>query len=230
MASYLDLVEQAMLLQRAGNAQRYARLASGVQTGVFERLFSSSLQNLQVSAQPPVNSSVLDLSMPKDDAANFQKGFQFVLEKEGAKLVREDGGRESSKYGILQSTARAFGFKGDIKNMTREGAEMIYRKLWDKSGAASLPFPLSVVHFDTYINSPAAAKRLLQRSNGDINTYLKLREQRYVRLATAKPEVYGKYLQGWKNRIQSLKSMVAAYEAANKYAQEGTATKAAAKG
>jgi len=26
---------------------------------------------------------------------------------------------------------------------------MIYRKIWDKSGAKDLPFPLCLVHFDT---------------------------------------------------------------------------------
>ncbi len=61
-----------------------------------------------------------------------------------------------------------------------------------------MPFLLAVVHFDTYANSPASAKKLLGKSKGDIDIYLKLREQRYVKLASAKPEVYGKYLQGWK--------------------------------
>jgi hypothetical protein len=39
------------------------------------------------------------------------------------------------------------------------------------------------VHFDSYVNNPASSKRFLGKIQGDVGTYLKLREQRYVRLA-----------------------------------------------
>jgi lysozyme family protein len=130
------------------------------------------------------------------------------MEKEGSKTVREDGGRETSKYGILQSTAREYGYKGNIKDISRADAEAIYRKLWEKSGSASLPFPLSTVHFDTYVNSPSAADKILAKSQGNPHVYLQLREQRYARLAEVRPELYSKYLKGWNNRIKSLRTMV----------------------
>ena len=129
--------------------------------------------------------------------------------------MREDGGRENSRYGILQSTAREYGFKGNIKDITRADAEAIYRKLWDKSGAASLPFPLSTVHFDTYVNSPSAADKILTKSQGTADVYLRMREQRYTRLAEIRPEQYGKYLKGWNNRIKNLRTMVADYRNGN---------------
>jgi hypothetical protein len=187
----------------------------------FGNLFAKSLQ--EVETKDPLarkNILELDLSMPVDEEAKFRKCLKFVLEKEGSKLVLEDGGsKESSRLGILQSTARAFGYKGNIKNITRNDAEKIYKQIWERSGASSLPFPLAVVHFDAYVNSPASSKRFLDKSKGDINVYLKLREQRYVKLASTKPEVYGKYLQGWKNRITSLQTMVAAHVRANNYAE-----------
>lgn len=165
------------------------------------------------------NVSASDLSVPVDEETKFKKCLAFVLGKEGSKLVRKDGGSgESSRYGILQSTARAFGYKGNVQNITRDQAEKIYYKIWERSGAASLPFPLAAVHFDSYVNNPASSKRFLEKSRGNVDTYLKLREQRYVRLATARPEVYGKYLQGWKNRIKGLEAMVAAYTKPEVYA------------
>jgi len=153
-------------------------------------------------------------TLPADENRRFTECLKFVLAKEGNRYVYENGKKELSRYGILQSTAQGFGYKGDIKNITKAEVEMIYRKIWDKSGANDLPFPLCLVHFDTYVNSPAMAKKILDQSKGDVETYLKLREQRYVRLAALRPEVYGKYLNGWKNRVNSLRAMVTEYKGA----------------
>jgi len=203
------------------NPQKNVNLTANTSKPVFGHLFSKSLQEVETK-NPLTQKNILELdfSAPVDEEAKFKKCLEFVLEKEGNKLVLEDGSsRESSKLGILQSTARASGYKGNIRNITLGQAEKIYRKIWEQSGASSLPFPLAVVHFDSYVNSPASSKRFLEKSKGDITAYLKLREQRYVRLASAEPEVYGKYLQGWKNRIKSLQSMVAAHARAGSYAE-----------
>ncbi|MDI9559966.1 MAG: glycosyl hydrolase 108 family protein, partial [Pseudomonadota bacterium] len=128
-------------------------------------------------------------------------------------LVHRDGASgESSMYGILQSTANENGYKGNIKDITVEDVKAIYRKIWEKSGASSLPPALSVVHFDTYVNNPAMAKKLLNRSKGDINIYLKMREQQYVNLAEKRPEVFKRYLKGWKTRVDNLRTMIAGIE------------------
>jgi hypothetical protein len=221
MVSYLDLVEQVLVLERMRNGQKGMSLASNTSKINFEHLFSKSVKELDIQNSPlQKNMLELDLSMPVDEETKFKKCLSFVLEKEGNKLVLEDGGsNESSRLGILQSTARASGYKGNIKNITLDQAEKIYKKLWEQSGAASLPFPLAVVHFDSYVNSPASSKKFLEKSKGDIGTYLKLREQRYINLASTKPEVYGKYLQGWKNRIKSLQSVVTAHMQADNYAK-----------
>ncbi|MGD0231301.1 MAG: glycosyl hydrolase 108 family protein [Syntrophorhabdales bacterium] len=141
--------------------------------------------------------------------STVKEALRFVLVHEGGAYVARDGGRESSKYGILQSTAARCGYHGDVKDMSQIQAEAIYKKLWKESGAQRLPPSLALVHFDTYINSPAAAKKILQSSGGDTDSYLQLRSQRYARLAQAKPEKYAKYLKGWMNRIQDLRVAVA---------------------
>jgi lysozyme family protein len=202
MLSHINLVEAVLASKQLDLSRSAGRLPHAQSLGQsFEKVLTNNLQ---------VSPSVLPLNNEVSGAdAKFQEGLKFVLEREGSKHVREDGGRESSKYGILQSTAREHGFKGNIKDLTKADAEVIYRRIWEKSGADSLPFPLSTVHFDTYVNSPSAAEKILSKSQGNTDIYLRLREQRYARLAEIKPEQYGKYLKGWNNRIKNLRTMVA---------------------
>jgi lysozyme family protein len=156
--------------------------------------------------------------------AKFKNILSIVMKHEGTSYVRKDGGRESSKMGILQSTAREYGYKGDIRNISKDEAEGIYKKIWDKSGAADLPYPLSVVHFDTYVNSPAAARKILKQSGGDIDTYLGKREKRFIRLAAMRPHRYGRYLKGWIDRVNDLRSVVAEYAKINEASKIETAS------
>ncbi|OPY77594.1 MAG: hypothetical protein A4E64_01059 [Syntrophorhabdus sp. PtaU1.Bin058] len=220
MASYLDLVNSVVLSQKMRTAEGNARLTALNRTNNlhFNELLRRSMDEKDRKTlygvpfrQNPANISG---TIPGDEDQRFAECLKFVLAKEGSRHVYENGAKESSRYGILQSTAREFGYKGDIRNISKAEVEMIYRKIWDKSGAKDLPFPLCLVHFDTYVNSPAMAKKILGQSKGDVETYLKLREQRYTRLAALKPDVYGRYLNGWKNRVNSLRAMVAEYKSA----------------
>jgi lysozyme family protein len=188
-------------------------------TASLRQLYSESV-NLKQTATvvtTPVFDPLKNLEL--DDEAKFKEGLKTVLKHEGSRLVKEDGGEESSKYGIIESTAKAYGYKGHIKNITISDAEAIYKKIWDKSGAGSMAHPLSVVHFDTYVNSPSMAKKLLRQSKGNTEVYLNLRLQRYSRIAHLRPEKYGKYLNGWVNRVNNLKAIASNYT--NKYATPG---------
>jgi lysozyme family protein len=147
---------------------------------------------------------------PSAEESPMKQVIRFVLKQEGSAYVaRDGGGKESSKYGILRATARGYGYEGNIRHLTRDDAEAIYEKMWKESGADKLPRSLAIVHFDTYINSPAAARKMLKASEGDVETYLDLRAQRYARLASRRPEKYGKYAKGWMNRVDHLRSLVA---------------------
>lgn len=191
--------------------------------GSFKSILNESLNVTEAAKQEPIKEiSNKPLSVPypvieradtppQDNASKFKEIFKVVIRHEGKGFVKEDGARGASKYGILETTARAYGYKGSIKNLTLTEAEAIYRKIWDKSGSAALSYPMSLVHFDSYVNSPNAAKKFLEKSDGDIDSYIKLREQRYKRLASARPQLYAKYLKGWMNRITGLKGIVTDY-------------------
>ena len=163
--------------------------------------------NLDPTMLPPylINPSQQE---SKAEESPMKQVIRFVLKQEGKAYVALDGGKESSKYGVLRATARGYGYEGNIKNLTQDDAEAIYEKMWKESGAGKLPRSLAIVHFDTYINSPAAARRMLKASGGDTETYLDLRAQRYARLAARRPERFGKYEKGWMNRVEHLRSMV----------------------
>ncbi|HTZ16976.1 MAG TPA: glycosyl hydrolase 108 family protein [Dissulfurispiraceae bacterium] len=185
----------------------------------FNKIFSASFKQMEdmqavfkkdlFKSSAPVHAAHAVPVQTSPASSGVSDIIKIVMNHEGTAYVRKDGGRESSKMGILQSTAREYGYTGDIRNISKAQAEAIYKKMWDKSDAAKLPYPLSVVHFDTYVNSPSAAVKILRKSGGDVDSYLKMREERFSRLAAARPDRYGKYLNGWMNRIESLRSVVA---------------------
>jgi len=220
----LDVIITSQLLQKKRN--NILKMNASIDKQ-FNNILNQSIEKLQKGDNR--NGLVRQLTAPLtapyaarsfkgsvETTDKFDEALNFVLKHEGKRFVYRDGASgESSMYGILQSTAREYGYKGNIKDINIEDVKAIYRKIWDKSGASSLPPGMSVVHFDTYVNSPAMAKKLLNRSNGDINTYLTMREQRYVSLSEKRPDVFKKYLNGWKNRVENLRTMVANIDGIN---------------
>jgi lysozyme family protein len=178
---------------------------------VFDKMLNSSIQ--EISSRPMTfRKTLFDPNIQlipsySTTDAGFRGSLALVMRHEGTSYVKNDAMRGPSRMGILQSTAREFGFKGDIRDITPAQSEAIYKKIWDRSGAAGLPYPLSAIHFDTYVNSPAAARKILIQSGGNVNTYIALREQRYARLAELRPARFARYLDGWMNRISSLKNV-----------------------
>jgi len=189
------------------------------QESLFLPLLVQSVAAQSEKTPSPQISAGLPVAAPMDPEANASTGegeramkdiFRFVFGQEGDAYVAHDGGSESSRYGILQATASQHGYVGKVGDMTRPQAEDIYRKMWEESGAKNLPPSLALVHFDTFVNSPAAAKKMLRACGGDVETYLQLRSQRYARLSELRPARYAKYTKGWMNRIQSLRVRAAA--------------------
>ncbi|HEY3277237.1 MAG TPA: glycosyl hydrolase 108 family protein [Syntrophorhabdaceae bacterium] len=221
MASYMDIINATMQYQKT-SLERRGGHGQGTQGISFETILSQSMDpwKIEGTVSPAVSQSPISPAELEDEL-KFKECLKFVLGQEGNKFVSDDGGKESSRYGILQSTAKYLGYKGDVKNITRPEVEKLYKKIWDKSGAKGLDLPMALVHFDTFVNSPASARKLLKKSEGNLENYIKSREQRYTRLAEARPEAYGKYLKGWKNRINSLKNVVAQYNKQNIMAAAG---------
>ncbi len=189
----------------------------------FAQILGSEIRqqkDLKSSAAPAMNSPSPSIEKPatplvQPSPDSFKEILKVIMKHEGSSYVKKDGMRESSKMGILQSTANEFGYKGDVKDLTRADAEAIYKRIWDRSGAAKLPYPLSLVHFDTYVNSPAAARRILAKSEGNVDTYLEMRAQRFQRLASRRPARFGRYLKGWMARVNHLKQITTEYAQVN---------------
>jgi len=220
MGLYTELLDMIILSKMAEKRKHDLSRLSQSNAMDFQNLLKENLAKMNTLPQnnirkdvynPAIFNQIFEQNVDKDNC--FEMAYDFVLKQEGERFVQRDGIKnESSKYGILQSTAKDFGYKGDIRHMTREQAKIIYKKIWDKSGAAKLSYPLSIIYFDTYVNSPVMAKKLLEKSGGDIVKFLDMREQRYIRLSKIRPDIFGLYLKGWKKRIDNLRAMIIDYE------------------
>jgi len=116
MASYLDLVNSIIVSQRMRTVERNGRLALNRAGNLrFNELLRKSMDQKEQKALQgkgiPLRRDLADTSgtTPADEGQRFTECLNFVLAKEGSRYVHEDGGKESSRYGILQSTARELG-------------------------------------------------------------------------------------------------------------------------
>jgi lysozyme family protein len=146
---------------------------------------------------------------PAKDAGGsvFDTAMSFILSQEGSKLVPNDNGRGPSRYGILQTTLKDYDPKGTIATKVSEldeaKAKRIYHKIWDRAGCTELPFPLSVIHFDTYLHRPNTAVQALKTADGDPEAYLQARQTSLKNLRS-----YSKFGVNWENRISKLMQFV----------------------
>ena len=101
----------------------------------------------------------------------FTKAFNHILRVEGGFVdnPNDPGGR--TNLGITQRTFSQWLQKSglpnaDVKNIQREEAYSIYRdQYWLEGLCHALPHPLSIYHFDGYVNLlPKDAGRVLQRA------------------------------------------------------------------
>lgn len=95
----------------------------------------------------------------------------------------------------------------DVKNLTQSAAAKIAKdRYWTPSGAENLPPALAAVQFDTAMNmGVGTAKELLAKSNGDVRSYLDLREQKYRDIAAHDPAKAAD-LPGWLQRNEALRN------------------------
>lgn len=97
----------------------------------------------------------------KDD---FPRALEVVLKLEGGYSddPRDSGGK--TNFGITEKVARAFGYTGEMRNLTKQTAAEIYKQgYWLNCKCDQLPYPLSLYVFDCAVNQGSdAAKKLLQ--------------------------------------------------------------------
>ena len=168
--------------------------------------------------QPPQNNPA------PVQSADFRRSLAFVSRWEGGYVNHPSDPGGATNKGIIQSTYNAYrASKGlparDVRLIADQEVEDIYfTRYWKASGSDQLTSRLATVHFDTAVNmGVGAASGLLQQArqsaNGDemsvVRRYLDLREARYRAIVANKPSM-GVFLQGWLNRLNSLRAEVGA--------------------
>lgn len=171
-----------------------------------------------------------ELSSFSPDDTSFQKAFNLVLANEGgfSDDPEDSGGR--TNFGITQKTYSRYLVKNgkkfkDVANISEGEKEEIYKEYWSESGADTLPWPLSLIVFDSAINSgPKVAKKQLQKVLGvtedgiigeetlgaleDKNlssvAHMLLDERSRFYKSLDKP----KFSRGWENRVKKLRSAI----------------------
>lgn len=146
---------------------------------------------------------------------NFEKGLKFVLAREGGYSNHpKDSGGETNK-GITHKTYDAYRKSQglptrSVKDITdKEIKEIYYNNYYKASGADKVKDPkLSTVVFDTAVNMGVSrAKTMLGKSNGNVDKYLVLRQDKYKEFVQAKPS-QKVFLKGWQNRVVDLDKYV----------------------
>ncbi len=97
---------------------------------------------------------------------NFDKAIERVLGHEGGYVNHpKDPGGETN-FGITRNTATAAGYKGSMRDMTREQAKAIYRaRYWTPIKGDDLPFAIAYQLLDAAVNHGTnQAVKFLQRS------------------------------------------------------------------
>lgn len=132
---------------------------------------------------------------------NWEKAVEWVLSKEGGYVNDpKDLGGETN-YGISK---RQFPDVG-IRELSRDQAKEIYRRVyWTGNNLDSYPWPYSCAALDSYVQHlPSVAKKMVERSNGDLRALLEERRKFYLAIIAKRPD-QKKYKDGWMNRINDL--------------------------
>lgn len=94
-----------------------------------------------------------------------------TIKAEGGYVNDSADGGGATNYGITEKTARANGYKGDMRNLPLATAKQIYRNEYlVKPGFADFPSDVASELFDTGVNmGPAKATEFLQRATNALN-------------------------------------------------------------
>ena len=98
---------------------------------------------------------------------DFELALAFVLDQEGGYSHRSDD--PETNFGITRQTARAYGYRGSMRNIRMELVRRIYRQgYWDRCRCEDLPYhPLRLAVFDAAVNSgPGQSIKWLQAELG----------------------------------------------------------------
>lgn len=132
---------------------------------------------------------------------NWEKAVEWILSKEGGYVndPKDPGGE--TNFGISK---RQFP-EMDIAKLTKEDAKAIYKRVyWVGNNLDCIGWPYSAAALDSYVQHlPSVAKKMVERSNGDLRALLEERRKFYLALIAKKPELK-KFKAGWLNRVNDL--------------------------
>lgn len=98
---------------------------------------------------------------------NFDDAFDLLIGNEGGDVndPKDTGGE--TMWGVTKTVARANGYTGDMKDLSKDTAKAIYRKNYWDAHLDFLPFSLAFNIFDMAVNSGVhAANIVMQRVVG----------------------------------------------------------------
>jgi lysozyme family protein len=212
--------------RQLGNGNRWREIMKTPTGGTFTDAEAKKLRvgqsvylpvSYQTGTGKPVNSG-------STQPANFDKALAFVRRWEGGYVNHPNDPGGATNKGIIQNTYNAYrASKGlpakDVRWITDAEVNDIYRtRYWTASGSDKLTSRLAMVHFDTAVNlGVGGASGLLQQarqsSSADemsvVRRYLDLREARYRAIVANDPS-QRVFLNGWLNRLNSLRTEVEA--------------------
>ncbi|MGE3487928.1 MAG: glycosyl hydrolase 108 family protein [Nitrospira sp.] len=144
-----------------------------------------------IAERTPSGITLLNVAIPQTDC---ERAIAFVLKWEGGYVNDPHDPGGETNMGISKRSYPNL----DIAGLTRDQAVAIYqRDYWQASGADTLPWPTSLMHFDTAVNAGVArANQMLKDSEGILATYAGLRLEFYVGLAN-----FSRYGAAWTRRV-----------------------------
>lgn len=166
--------------------------------------------------------ALLDKAVPKAAASvAYQRGrfgasmtdtdsiVSFVIDQlEGGDKVAQEPDGAIAKFGINSK----WNPDVDVETLDRKGAEKIYKeKYWNAYGIEELPQNVRLLAFDIAVNhrSDFAKKMIGELKKGaNPERVMDARLREYDRLATSDPEKYGKYYDGWKDRLRRISTQM----------------------
>jgi len=133
----------------------------------------------------------------------------YVIDQmEGGDTIAQEPRGAIAKFGINSEANPDV----DVQNLTREGALAIYKdRYWKPYGIDEVPENMRLLAFDIAVNHRSDfAKKLIGEIKGGAmpDKILNLRLKEYQRLATSDPDQYGKYYNGWKDRLNRISTQI----------------------
>jgi len=145
----------------------------------------------------------------------FEDAYQFTMKAEGGKANHkaDKGGATlngvSSRYHpVVYKKLKELIQSGKTEEAAAFRKDFYKREFWDKIKGDQLPYEMAKAAFDTaVIGGPGLARKLLTRSDGDVNRFLDLRQAHHDRVAQT--DVTQKaFIRGWTNRVNALRKDV----------------------